>query len=50
MAFKDQDQHNWQIRGDGGRGRGRGAPTSQNSHKLVQQVQDLLDVHQVLGL
>lgn len=29
---------------------GDGAPTSQNNHKLLQQVEDLLNVHQVLGL
>ena len=27
-----------------------GLLTTQHSHKLLQQIQDLLDVHQVLGL
>lgn len=29
---------------------GAGLLTTQHSHKLLQQVQDLFDVHQVLGL
>lgn len=44
-----QGMHRRKLSGPGARV-GTTLLTTQHSHKLLQQIQDLLDVHQVLGL